>query len=64
MIMERVEESKKEEIKMATKNTDKKSGFNAPTIGEVHPKGSTIKRNPDGTITIVPPKEKKEKAKK
>ena len=36
--------------------TTKKSGYNAPTIGEVHPKGSKIKQNPDGTITIVPPK--------
>ena len=32
------------------------SGFNAPMIGTVHPKGSTIRKNPDGTVTIVPPK--------
>lgn len=33
----------------------KKSGFDAPAIGIVHPKGSTIRYNDDGTITIVPP---------
>lgn len=38
----------------------KGTGFAAPTIGTIHPKGSTIKKNPDGTITIVHPKEKKE----
>lgn len=32
------------------------SGFEAPVVGELHPKGTTIKRNPDGTITLVPPK--------
>lgn len=35
----------------------KKSGFDAPAIGTIHPKGSKIVKNPDGTITIVPPNE-------
>lgn len=38
-----------------------KSGFDAPVYGTVHPKGSTIKRNKDGTITIVHPNESKKK---
>lgn len=33
----------------------KKSGYDVPTIGIVHPKGSTIRYNNDGTITIIPP---------
>ncbi len=33
----------------------KGTGFSAPTIGTILPKGSTFKKNPDGTITIVPP---------
>lgn len=33
------------------------SGFAAPTIGIVHPKGSALKRNEDGTVTVVPPDE-------
>ena len=32
------------------------SGFEAPAIGELQPRGTTIKRNADGTITLVPPK--------
>ena len=36
--------------------TKRGTGFACPTIGIVHPKGSTIKKNADGTITIVPPK--------
>ena len=31
------------------------TGFAVPTIGVVHPKGSTVVKNEDGTITIVPP---------
>ncbi len=43
----------------------KKSGFNAPAIGTVEPRGTTIKRNPDGTISYVYPKKKDaEKTKK
>lgn len=41
--------------------TSRKNGFNAPCIGTVHPKGSKVKKNPDGTITIVEPKKKKKK---
>lgn len=33
----------------------KKTGFDAPTVGIVHPKGSTIRYNDDGTVTIVHP---------
>ena len=33
----------------------KKSGFAAPVIGTVYPKGTKIIRNKDGTVTIVPP---------
>lgn len=39
----------------------KKSSFNAPCIGTVHSKGTKIKKNPDGTITLVEPKKKKKK---
>lgn len=45
----------------------KKSGFDAPVYGEVIPKGTTFKRNPNGTYTLVPPKKKddgKDKPKK
>lgn len=49
------------------KSTTKKSGttrsgnpnFEAPLIGKRYPKGTTVKRNKDGTITLVPPKAKK-----
>ena len=48
---------------MATKKDErpKRSGFDAPVYGTVHPKGSTIKRNKDGTVTIVHPADKKNK---
>ena len=49
----------KESLKMASKKTPKKSGFNAPTIGTVHPKGSKIVQLPNGRIKIVEPKKKK-----
>ena len=39
------------------------SGFDAPTIGKVYPKGTRIKRNPDGTATLIPPKKSGKKAK-
>ena len=39
----------------------KGSGFKAPAIGEPQPKGTTIKHNKDGTITLVPPKKAKSK---
>lgn len=32
------------------------SGFDAPVIGQMLPKGTTFKTNPDGTITPVLPK--------
>lgn len=42
------------------KNTKKQgTAFAGNPVGTVHAKGSTIKKNPDGTITIVPPKKKK-----
>ena len=31
------------------------SGFDAPVIGEIAPEGSVIRKNPDGTISILPP---------
>ena len=47
----------------------KKSGFDAPAIGTLLPKGTTFRKNPDGTVTPVPPKtgsetKEKQKAKK
>lgn len=48
---------------MATKsnsNRPKNNGFDYPVIGgKAYPKGSTIKKNSDGTVTVVPPKKKK-----
>ncbi len=43
-----------------TKNTGKNSGFDAEprTPAKTYPKGSKIKHNSDGTISIVPPKKK------
>lgn len=31
------------------------TGFAAPAIGTIYPKGSVVKKNEDGTVTIVPP---------
>lgn len=42
-----------------SKKQQSKSGFNAPVYGTVHAKGSKIKKNPDGTISIIEPKKKK-----
>lgn len=42
----------------------KHSGFEAPTIGTVLSKGSKIKRNKDGTISVVAPKPATKKKKK
>ena len=40
--------------------TEKKhSGFEAPAIGTVYPKGTTFKKNANGTLTPVFPKSKK-----
>ena len=41
-----------------------KSGFSAPCIGTVHAKGTKVKKNSDGTITLVEPKKKDDKKKK
>lgn len=47
---------------MANKNEPpKNSGFDAPVYGTVHPKGTKIKKNKDGTITLIHPDEKKGK---
>lgn len=45
---------------------DKKrnSGFDAPTIGKVVPKGTKWKKNPDGTVSPIYPKDKPKKDKK
>ena len=34
---------------------NKKSGFDAPAIGTVYPKGTSVRKNPDGTVELVPP---------
>ena len=49
---------------MSTAKNSRKSGFNVPTYGTLHPKGTKIKKNPDGTITLVEPDEKKKKSTK
>lgn len=49
---------------MATQKRPAHSGFEAPTIGVVYPKGSTIKRMPDGTVKVIKPKAKKTGSKK
>lgn len=38
---------------------NKKSGFDAPTIGERVPDGWVLKKLPNGTITFVTPPKKK-----
>ena len=38
---------------------NKKPGFNAPTIGTTYPKGTIVRKNKDGTITVVPPRKKR-----
>ena len=40
---------------MATK---KGTGFKAPNIGKALPKGSRIKRNSDGTVSVAKPRKK------
>lgn len=47
------------EVDMATK----KSGFNAPAIGVKHPKNSAIKKNANGTISIVSSRSRSRKGK-
>ena len=37
----------------------KGTGFAAPVYGTVHPKGSTVKKLPNGRVVIEPPKKKK-----
>lgn len=44
---------------MAEKKTQKRSGFEYPVKGKSLPKGTTLKRNSDGTVTVVQPKKKK-----
>ena len=39
------------------KNKPVGTGFAVPTIGVIHPKGSKVRKNSDGTITIVPPED-------
>ena len=36
--------------------SQRQTAFSGPTIGVIHPKGSTVKKNEDGTVTIVHPK--------
>ena len=47
-------------------NKKRRSGFDAPAIGTIYPKGSKIVKMPNGRIKIVPPcaeKDNKEKKK-
>ena len=44
---------------MADKKKKKGTGLQAPAIGSISPKGSTIKRDKNGRITVIPPKKKK-----
>ncbi len=46
---------------MANKDTTRKSGFDAPTIGTVYPKGTKLIPRPDGTLKAIVPKQKKKK---
>lgn len=48
---------------MATKTKPRNSSFNGPCIGTVHSKGTKVKKNPDGTITLEEPKKKKKTGK-
>ncbi len=52
------EEKEDDEYEYENDNiTERGTGFAAPIIGTLHPKGSTIQHNADGTITIIPPEE-------
>ena len=42
----------------------KGSGFQGTPIGTVHPKGTTIKRDKNGRIVVVPPSGKNSSGKK
>ena len=44
---------------MATKTS--KCSMNGPCIGTAHPKGTKVKKNADGTITLIEPKKKSSK---
>lgn len=44
---------------MPKKNNDRGTGFAAPISGRTAPKGTKVKKNKDGTITLVEPKKKK-----
>lgn len=41
------------------KKAPKKSMFDAPVRGTQYAKGTTIKKNKDGTISLIEPKKKK-----
>lgn len=43
--------------KKTTKGNDrnKHSAFEGPTIGQLYPKGTTFKKNPNGTVTPILP---------
>lgn len=43
------------------KTTRKKSGFDAPVIGNVLPKGSTFKKDKNGKMVIVSEEKNKKK---
>lgn len=55
----------REEIIMASNtNRPRHSGFETPTYGTVHAKGTKVRKNKDGTVTIIEPKKKDDKKKK
>lgn len=47
-----------------TKKRERGSGFSSPEVGQVHPAGTKIRKNKDGTITLIEPKKKDDKKKK
>lgn len=57
MIMVQAEECKEDSMNKKT-SSKKKSGFDAPAIGNVMPKGTVLKRRADGTIYAAKPKKK------
>lgn len=48
-----------EKANKTDKKDMRKSGFDAPVYGTIAPKGSTIKKLPNGRIQIVEPKKEK-----
>ena len=61
-LRERIKDALKQGTeKYEKKNENRGTAFADTPIGVPYPKGTTIKKNPDGTITLVPPKESSKK---